>query len=130
MRFRIWILPILIGAIVIVPSVSIQAHHSLPAFYEYDKTTSITGVLKEARIINPHSSFVFEVTEANGQKVLWNVIAGSGSQMAKAGWTKDTLKVGEVVTIEGHPGRNGAKGLVGTTFTTADGRKIKPGNID
>lgn len=130
MRFRIWISPTLTGVMLMVLSVSMRAHHSLPAYYDFDKTASIKGVLKEARIINPHSSFVFEVTEANGQKVLWNVIAGSGTQMAKAGWTKDTIKVGEVITIDGHPGKNGAKGLVGLTFTTADGKQIKPGNLD
>ena len=114
----------------VVLGLPLQAHHSIPAFYDVEKTISITGVLKEVRIVNPHSSFVFEVTDANGEKALWNVVGGNATQMGKAGWTPDTIKLGTIVTIEGNPGRNGAKGLIAKAFTTADGRKLTPGKID
>ena len=128
MKLRIWILAALTGAILFV--VNAQAHHSITTFYDREKTISISGVLKEVRILNPHSSFLVEVTETSGQTVTWNVVCGNATQMARAGWTSETLKVGTKITVEGNPGRNGARGLIAKEFTTADGRKLSPGKVD
>ena len=91
----------------------------------------ITGVLKEMKIINPHSVFVIEVTEPNGQKTDWTGVTASGAAMFRAGWTSETLKVGTKVTVEGNPPRKEtAKGILITSFTLPDGRKITPAKID
>ena len=131
MRLRIWISAVLASVILVVLVAPVQAHHSIPAFYDSDKTISITGVLKEIKIMNPHSKFVLEVTEPNGRKVLWGIIASSALNMAKAGWTNETIKAGTIVTVEGNPSRaEGTKGMVAKLFTTPDGRKLTPAKID
>ena len=102
-----------------------QAHHSRPVFYDMAKTIHITGVVTDVRIVNPHSTFFFEVTEPNGEKTKWIGTTASGAALFRAGWTRDTLKVGTTVTVEGNPARDEtAKGLLINSFTLSDGKKI------
>ena len=130
MRFHIWISAISAGVILIMLAASVQAHHSIPAFYDEGKTISVTGVVKQVKIMNPHSSIVFE-GELNGQKGTWLAVMSSGSALARNGWTNDTIKAGTTVTIEGNPARAaGAKGMIVKSITTSDGRTIKPGQVD
>ncbi len=131
MKRHVWVTAILAAVVLVMLSTSIQAHHSLPAYYDPEKTISITGVLKEVKIMNPHSKFVVEVTEPDGRKVIWGIIAGTGTAMAKAGWTNSTLKIGATVTVTGNPSRaEGTTGMVAKSFTTADGKVFTPGQID
>lgn len=130
MRVRLCISAVLAG-VMLVLSIPGQAHHSLPAFWIPDKSIQITGVVKEVKIINPHSIFIIEVTEPNGQTTDWTGVTASGAAMFRAGWTGETLKIGSKVTVEGNPPRNeGAKGILITGFTLPDGRKITPAKID
>jgi hypothetical protein len=130
MRASRYISIVLAGALLVL-SVPALAHHSIPAFWYPDKTIQITGTVKEVKIINPHSIFIIEVTEANGQKTEWTGVTASGAAMFRAGWTSETLKIGSKVTVEGNPPRNEtAKGILITSFTLPDGRKITPAKID
>ena len=131
MRFRFWISAVLAGVILVVLIAPIQAHHSLPAYYNIEGNISITGVMKQVKIANPHSSFLLEVTEPNGQKVTWIAVASNATQMQRAGWTNETIKLGTTITIEGNPARNeNSKGILVKFFIMPDGRKFSPGKID
>ncbi len=131
MRFRIWLSAVSIGVTLVVLSASVQAHHSIPAYYDEGKTISVTGVVKQVRIMNPHSSIVLEGSQENGQKATWLAVMASGSQLGRNGWTNDTIKAGSTVTIEGNPARAaGAKGLIVKSIKMPDGRTIKPGQVD
>ena len=111
--------------VIFVLSGPARAHHSRPVFYDMDKKITVTGVVTDVRIINPHSTFFFEVTEPNGQKTKWIGTTASGAALARAGWTKDTLKAGTTVTFEGNPPRDAsAKGLLIDSFTLPDGKKL------
>jgi hypothetical protein len=130
MRISRWTFATL-TVVLLVVSIAAHAHHSIPAFWYPDKTIQITGVLKEMKIINPHSVFIIEVTEPNGQKTEWTGVTASGAAMFRAGWNSETLKIGTKVTVEGNPPRKeSAKGILITTFTLPDGRKITPAKID
>jgi hypothetical protein len=131
MKFSFWISAVLAGAMVVVLITPIQAHHSLPAYYNVEGNISITGVLKQVKIANPHSSFLVEVSEPNGQKATWIAVASNATQMQRAGWTDDTIKLGTTVTVEGNPARNeSSKGILVKFIVTPDGRRLSPGRID
>ena len=103
----------------------VLAHHSRPVFYDMEKKIKITGVVTDVKIVNPHSTFYFEVTEPDGQKTKWVGTTASGAALVRAGWSKDTIKGGTVVTFEGNPPRDPtAKGLLIDSFTMPDGKKI------
>jgi len=122
---RVICISVLLAVVILMLSAPVQTHHSRPVFYDMDKKITVTGVVTDVRIINPHSTFFFEVTEPNGQKTKWIGTTASGAALARAGWTKDTLKAGTTVTFEGNPPRDAtAKGLLIDSFTLPDGKKL------
>ena len=129
MRFRIWIPAVLAGAIVVVLSLPVQGHHSIPTFFNVETTISISGVLREVKIANPHASFIVEVTEPSNVAGKWVGIGANAVSMTKTGWTNETVKLGTKVTVVGNPPRReGAKTLVIKTLTNADGKVFVFGN--
>jgi Family of unknown function (DUF6152) len=121
-------IPILTAGIVLIASLA-QAHHSRPVFYDVSKTIKVTGVVKDVRIVNPHSTFIFEATEPNGEKTQWIGTTASGAALFRAGWTKETIKAGTTVIFEGSPAREeSAHGILIDSFTLPDGKKISVKN--
>jgi hypothetical protein len=109
----------------------IQAHHSIPAFWDEAKSIEISGTVKQMKIVNPHSELRVEVTTADGSKETWVGVAGLATQMIKAGWTNDTLKAGTAIKVEGAPPKKiGAKGILVRKITLPDGRVLTSGKID
>jgi hypothetical protein len=118
-------------ALAVMLNVTIQAHHSIPVYWDEDKTIEISGVVKSMKVINPHSELIVTVTAANGQPEDWIGVSGQATQMIRAGWTNATLKAGTPVKVEGAPPRKqGAKGILVRKITLSDGRVLTSGRID
>jgi hypothetical protein len=122
-RFALLFLIIVFLLMVTVPS---EAHHSASSFWHTDRTVVIEGTVKEIRMVNPHPEMVIEVTDANGEKSDWYISGGgNASAMIRAGWTNDTLIIGEKVKVEGNPSRReGAKALLSGDVTKSDGSVV------
>lgn len=89
-------------------SSAVFAHHGDAGRYE-EKTTVLTGTVVELQLIVPHSIIVLAVTDASGNKVNWQAELGSRPAMTRDyGWTKDTLKPGDRVTLTGRKVKSGA----------------------
>ena len=104
MTRRNWLaLPVLAAALV----GSAYAHHSFAATYFEDKTDKIQGKLVQFLYRNPHSFVHVEVKDPKtGEMTRWAVEWGAGGQLGRQGVTRDTLKPGDEVIINGNPGRN------------------------
>ena len=89
-------------------SAAVAAHHGDAG--RYDETPFIiTGTVVEIKLTNPHSILVFDATDASGKVVRWQAEMGSGQQLVRQfGWTKDNLKVGDKVTLNGRKVKSGA----------------------
>ncbi len=110
---RVYLLLLLTG-LLLMPMVTVEAHHSASSFWHTDRTTVIEGVVKSVNIVNPHPEVIIEVTEPNGEKSDW-YLSGSGNASAwiRSGWTDDTLPAGMAVKVEGNPSlRDGSKALL------------------
>jgi hypothetical protein len=84
------------------------AHHGDAGRYN-EEVIAITGTLVEVQMVNPHSLITFDVTGPNGQTVRWQAELGAAQQLVKQfGWNKNTMKVGEKLTITGRQAKNGA----------------------
>ncbi len=112
-------------------AVGSEAHHSASSFWHTDQIVEIEGVVKSINIVNPHPEMVVEVTDANGEKADWYISGGgNASAMIRAGWTDDTIPVGERVKVQGQPSRReGAKALLSGDVTTEDGVVVSFGFI-
>ena len=103
------------------------AHHSFAVHFDPDKQVSITGVVQEFKFVNPHGVVFVEVTDAAGEKAQWMCETNSPSLLRRRGWTKDSLKAGEGVTITGWPARDGSNFMRLLKVVFADGRELGVG---
>jgi hypothetical protein len=88
------------------------AHHSFGAEYDAQRPVTLTGVITKVEWTNPHVWFYINVKDsASGQVTNWGAEMGAAHQLQRRGWRRDTLKIGEEVTVEGSLARNGSKRL-------------------
>ena len=114
-----------VGALVMLARPS-QAHHSVATFFFLDKTVEIKGVVKEFRLVNPHMLMTVEVTKDNGEKDLWTLTGGVTGDLRAAGWTPESIHIGEMVTVSGPPARNpDFKGMYVRKLVKADGKVLE-----
>jgi hypothetical protein len=107
-------------------AVTAQAHHSF-AMFDMSKTVSFKGKVKELQWTNPHVWIELTVDEKDGPATY----AFEGAAIAvlkRVGWTKDSIKAGDVVTVVGHPYKNGKPGGSIDHLLLADGRKLGTGD--
>lgn len=84
-----------------------RAHHSFAVFFDASKDISITGKVTEFRFTNPHGLVVLEVTDAQGRVREWRAETNAPAVLVRRGWTREAIKPGDTVTIEGWPSRDG-----------------------
>ena len=84
-----------------------SAHHSFAVFFDETKDVTITGTVKSFRFTNPHGVIVIDVPQAQGQSREWRVETNAPVVLMRRGWSRDSLKPGEKVTVEGWPARDG-----------------------
>src|SRR5690348_572163 len=86
-----------------------RAHHSFAVFFDTDnQLRKVTGIVKEFRFTNPHGVVTLAVVEGN-HEVTWRAETNSPSILRRRGWTPQSLHVGEKITVEGWPARDGSK---------------------
>lgn len=95
---------LLAAAVAMSVSTVASAHHSAAAFNTEVETT-ITGTVTEYSFRNPHVYLTLSVKKEDGSTVTTEVEAGAGSVLSPLGFTRDAVKVGDVVTVHGNPGR-------------------------
>jgi hypothetical protein len=100
------------------------AHHSFAVFFDTDsQLRKVTGIVKEFRFTNPHGIVTLAVAEG-GREVIWRAETKSPSILRRRGWSSDSLQVGEKITIEGWPARDGSKYLRLRSATRANGEPV------
>ena len=89
-----------------IAAAAAQAHHSFTATYFEDRTIEVEGKLLQFMFRNPHSFVHIEAPDEKGELHRWAVEWGGAGQLAGQGVTNQTLRVGDIVTITGNPGRD------------------------
>ena len=100
------------------------AHHSFAVYFDSNKTVSVTGVVSNFSFRNPHGVLTLKVTSKTGAEEEWKGETNSPSVLERRGWTKDSVKAGDTVTLEGWPARNGANLVRIRKVTRANGETI------
>jgi Family of unknown function (DUF6152) len=99
------------------------AHHSFTMF-DNSKTVVITGVIKDFQWTNPHTWTWIDVTNDQGVTETWGIEGMSPNYLGRRGWSKDSLKPGDKVSITIFPLKNGEKGGTFLRCKLADGREL------
>jgi hypothetical protein len=102
----------------------LRAHHSFDAEYDRSKTVQMKGTVTKVEWMNPHARFYVDVKDAKGKVTNWNMELGSPNGLRRAGWNRNSLKVGDVVTVTASLARDGSKMANARDIVLADGRKV------
>jgi len=95
-------------AVALAAAASASAHHSFAVFFDDTRTIEITGSVTEFRFSNPHAIISLDVRNKDGVVEAWKAETNAVTLLKRRGWTKDSLKAGEVITVDGWPARDGA----------------------
>ena len=103
---------------------SAQGHHSLAVEFTAEEKIAIVGTVTEIWFRNPHVRYYVETENSSGESENWDVRTSSPSLLVRKGWTKNTIKVGDKISIFGHPGRDGRKLLSVISIKLPDGSSL------
>src|SRR5262245_51888957 len=100
---------------------SVVAHHSEAAEYDANKPVKVTGVISKVEWLNPHVWFYVDVKDASGKVTTWGFSNAPPGALMRRGITKEALKVGAEVTVEGVRAKDGSNNASGRRVIYADG---------
>ena len=95
------------SAAVLLAAVPMIAHHSFAAEFDATKPFKLTGTVTKIEWMNPHTYFYIDVTE-NGKTENWGMEMGSPNGLMRQGWTRNSMKIGDQVTVEGSRAKDGS----------------------
>jgi hypothetical protein len=112
-----------LAAIAFLVSVPVLAHHGA-ASYDSKKLTTLKGTVTEFRYINPHSELFLDVADASGKPQKWIAELVSVASLSRYGWTKNTLKPGDQISITGNAAKNGSHTMRLSKLTLPNGKVL------
>lgn len=115
-------------AALLVSALPVSAHHSFAAEYDASKPVDLKGVVTKVEWTNPHARFYVDVKDENGKVTNWNFELASPNVLTRNGWTRHSLKEGDVIEVQGAMAKDGSNLANARTVTLADGRKVFAGS--
>jgi hypothetical protein len=101
-----------------------SAHHSFSAVFDANRPVKISGTITRVEWSNPHIWFYLNVTGDDGGVTEWGFSGGPPGVLMRRGITKDVLKIGSIVNVEGFLARDGSHNASGGRVTFPDGRNV------
>lgn len=105
-------------------STTLQAHHSFAAEFDAAAKVKLTGTVTNLQWRNPHTYFYVDIADEKGVIHNWSFELGSPNVLMRRGWTRETLKLGDTVTVEGARARDGSYKANASTVVLASGKRL------
>jgi len=104
------------------------AHHSFAAEYDANKPVTLKGTVTKVEWMNPHARFYIDVKDEKGVVTNWNFELASPNVLVRNGWKRNSLNIGDEVTVDGSAAKDGSKMANARVVKLADGRQVFAGS--
>jgi Family of unknown function (DUF6152) len=108
----------------------LRAHHSFAAEFDQSKPITLEGAVTRVEWLNPHVYIYLDVKGPNGKVVNWALEGGPPNSLYRQGWRKDSLKLGDHITVTAYLAKDASSTASIRLVTTPDGRKVFAGTAD
>jgi hypothetical protein len=115
-------------AILLLVPVTLSAHHAFAAEFDRAKPVKVQGSVVKMEWTNPHIWIYLDMKDEKGTVTRWQCEGGSPNTLTRQGWSKDSLKQGDQVVIEGYRAKDGSNTCNSSSVTLADGKKLFAGS--
>ena len=121
---------LVVGVGMLSAAMPVLAHHAFGAEFDASKPIKLRGTVTKMEWINPHAWVHIDVPSPDGKVVSWMVEGGTPNTLFRRGITKDSLKVGTEILVDGYQAKDGSNRANGRDITLPDGRKLFLGSPD
>lgn len=112
----------------IMAAVPMLAHHSFSAEYDRSQPIQLKGTVTKVEWMNPHARFYLDVKDdASGKVTNWEFELGSPNGLMRQGWTRNSLKVGDVVEVKGSRAKDGSDLVNASNVSFENGKRVLGG---
>ena len=130
MKSKLFVAAGLAGLIVLGSIAPAFAHHAFAAEFDASKPVKLRGTVTKMEWINPHAWIHIDVKKQDGGVETWMIEAGTPNTLLRRGFTKDSLKAGTEVLVDGYQSKDGSLRANGRNLTLPDGQTLFLGNAN
>lgn len=124
MKTKLAVVLAAMGVVLVATAVSLRAHHAFSAEFDANKPLTFKGTVSKMEWTNPHVWLHLDVKKPDGTKETWSFEAGTPNVLFRRGVTKESVKIGMEVTIDGYQAKDGSHRANGRDIILADGRTM------
>jgi len=114
----------LLATTIIIFGIPAMAHHSFSAVFDADSPVEVSGTVTEVEWMNPHAWIYIDIAGEDDATVNWAFELGSPNGLIRRGWSRNTVKPGDVISVTGYRARDGSNRGNVASMTLADGREL------